>query len=244
MIKVLLVDDERLARAELRRLLAAHTDIAVVGEAANGAAARAAVEELRPDLLFLDISMPDEDGFTVLESLGPPVPRVIFVTAHDEHAVRAFRANALDYLMKPVDPAVLADALARARTTFNSGATPAGTTTGQQFMDAADQVFVREGDNCLFVSIGEIRLLRTDGNYTQVMLKDRSFMLHRSLSALEQRLPPHIFFRANRGEILNLHHVRAITPWFSGNLKATLDSKHEVELSRRQSQLLRQTREL
>jgi two-component system LytT family response regulator len=214
-LKAVLVDDERLARSELRRLLEAHKDVEIVAEAANGDDARSEVSRHRPDLLFLDISMPGESGFELLDSLDPPLPAVIFVTAFDEHAIQAFRVNALDYLLKPVDPQLLAEAIERAQRQAGGAATPAlaAALDGQQApLRPGDSVFVRDGDQCLFVRLDTIRLLEADGNYTRVVLQGKNFLLHRSLSSLEQRLPQDLFFRANRSQIINLHCIRQIAP--------------------------------
>src|SRR5476651_1334361 len=156
-MKALLIDDERLARNELRRLLAAFPDIAIAGEAANAKQAREQLAALKPDLLFLDVQMPGETGMELLESLEPPVPHVIFTTAYDEFAVKAFELNALDYLLKPVDPARLAAAVARLPSSGPPGAAKpprAGT------LEATDKVFVREGERCWFVEVGQIQIGR------------------------------------------------------------------------------------
>jgi two-component system LytT family response regulator len=231
-MKTLLIDDERLARNELRRLLAAHKQIEVAGEAADVPEALARVDELRPDLLFLDVQMPGDDGFALLEKLEPPLPPVIFTTAYDEFAVKAFEFNALDYLLKPVDPARLAAALDKveARLAENKAAQNRGR------LSADDKVFVREGDRCWFVAVKNVRLLVSEGNYTRIHFDDQKPQLFRSLTAMEERLDPKQFFRANRKEVINLAWVEGIEPWFSGGLLVKLKGGAKVELSRRQAQ--------
>lgn len=240
--RALLVDDERLARNELRRLLAAHSEVEVVGEAPDAEAARARLKELAPDLLFLDVQMPGEDGFRLLESLEGAAPTVIFTTAYDEFAVKAFEFNALDYLMKPVDPARLAAALARLaeRSSTPAGSRAAAAATRPARLAPEDKVFVREGDRCWFVEVKSIRLLESEGNYTRVHFDDAQPLLFRSLNAMEERLDPRAFFRANRRQIVNLEWIDTIEPWFSGGLLVGLKGGPKVELSRRQAQAFRE----
>ncbi|MEO6992516.1 MAG: response regulator, partial [Lacunisphaera sp.] len=168
-MKALLIDDERLARNELRRLLKAHPEIEIVGEAVNATEALERIAELKPDLLFLDIQMPGDDGFTLLEKIDPPLPQVIFTTAYDEFAVKAFEFNALDYLLKPVDPNRLATAMDKLRSyAMRSGEG----TANRERLGLDDKVFVREGDHCWFVPVKNIRLLESEGNYTRLYFDD------------------------------------------------------------------------
>ena len=240
-MKALLIDDERLARNELRRLLAKHPDIAIIGEAANADEARTRIAELVPDLLFLDIQMPGDNGFVLLESLEPPLPQVIFTTAYDEFAVKAFEFNALDYLLKPVDPVRLAVALEKTRARMEGPAAGAVASLERPSRLAAeDKVFVREGERCWFVEVKAIRLMESEGNYTRVHFGDAQPQLFRSLNAMEERLDPRAFFRANRRQIINLAWIERIEPWFSGGLLVYLKGGLKVELSRRQAQAFRE----
>jgi two-component system LytT family response regulator len=245
-MKALLIDDERLARNELRRLLAAFPDVTIVGEAAHATQAREQLAALSPDLLFLDVQMPGESGFELLASLEPPVPHVIFTTAYDEFAVKAFEFNALDYLLKPVDPVRLAGAIDKLRAVAPGGDTaPAGSVATKPGdkparLAAEDKVFVREGDRCWFVEVKQIRLLESEGNYTRVHFGDAQPQLFRSLNAMEARLDPKFFFRANRRQIVNLAWIDKIEPWFSGGLLVYLKGGAKVELSRRQAQDFRE----
>ena len=237
MMRALLIDDERLARGELRRLLADVAEIEIVGEAANAEQARKKIAELNPDLLFLDIQMPGETGLEFLESIEPPAPRVIFTTAYDEFAVKAFELNALDYLLKPVDPARLTSAIQRL-----PELKPAGMPTPNEVkkLSPDDKVFLRDGDNCWFVEVKQIRLLESEGNYTRVHFDDAQPQLFRSLNAMEERLDAQTFFRANRRQMINLQWVEKIEPWFSGGLLVELKGGAKVELSRRQAQAFRE----
>ena len=234
-MKALLIDDERLARNELRRLLKAHPDIEIAGEAVDAGDAQEKIAALKPELLFLDIQMPGDDGFTLLEKLEPPLPLVIFTTAYDEFAVKAFEFNALDYLLKPVDPNRLVAALEKLRPhAVPTG--PGGAVVGRDRLAPEDKVFVREGEHCWFVPVKNIRLLESEGNYTRLHFDDQKPQLFRSLTAMEDRLDARHFFRANRKQVINLAWVDGIEPWFSGGLLVKLKGGLKVELSRRQAQ--------
>ena len=219
-MKALLIDDERLARNELRRLLAAFPEIAIVGEASQAKQAREQIAALAPELIFLDVQMPGESGLELLASLEPPVPLVIFTTAYDEFAVKAFELNALDYLLKPVDPERLATAIGRLRMPAPRATEPPppARPAPRDRLAGEDKVFVREGDRCWFVEVKSIRLLVSEGNYTRLHFDNAQPQLFRSLNAMEERLDPKYFFRANRREIINLAWIDKIEPWFSGGL--------------------------
>jgi two-component system, LytTR family, response regulator len=238
-MKALLIDDERLARNELRRLLAAHPDVEIVGEAVDVEDALQKVAALKPGLLFLDVQMPGADGFSLLERLEPPLPAVIFTTAYDEFAVKAFEFNALDYLLKPVDPSRLVAALERLRQRDSAAPIEAGPVATHR-LSLEDKVFVREGDRCWFVPVKNIRLLESEGNYTRLHFDDQKPQLFRSLTAMEERLDARHFFRANRKQVINLTWVEGIEPWFSGGLLVKLKGGLKVELSRRQAQDFRE----
>jgi two-component system LytT family response regulator len=243
-MKAVLIDDERLARAELRGLLAAFPEIDVCGEAANVTEALKLIPKLRPDLLFLDITMPGRTGFDLLAALPPPHPQLIFVTAFDAFALRAFEVNALDYLVKPVHPKRLATAVAKVRARLLP-ATPADATAPQTAEEPTvplrddDSVFVREGDRCWFIPVRSLRLLEADGNHTRLYFGEDRPLLYRTLAAMEARLPATLFLRANRSQLVNLAFIEKVEPWFSGSVKVRLRGGPEVEFSRRQAQLFR-----
>ncbi|HMN04924.1 MAG TPA: response regulator [Flavobacteriales bacterium] len=226
-MKTLIVDDERLARNELARLLEPFTEIEVVGEAADSDEAEKMVNNLKPDLLFLDINMPGKDGFELLATLDP-APHVIFVTAYDEHAVRAFEVNALDYLLKPIDPDRLAAAVAKLPH-VQQGTAP------RENLTADDRIFIKDGERCWFVALKDVRLLESEGNYVRVRFGEHKPLVLRSLNNLEKRLDPQVFFRANRKQMINLAWVDKIEPWFSGGINCTLTTGEVVEVSRRQT---------
>jgi two-component system, LytTR family, response regulator len=243
-MRALIIDDERLAREELRELLAAHPEIEVVGEAANGPEAQKRIAELQPDLLFLDIQMPEQNGFELLQALEPPVPEVIFVTAYDKYALQAFENNALDYLVKPVEPERLDRAIARLRKLEPAAdaAQPGAVATGA--LTAESQVFVRDGDRCWFVPLQDIVLFEAEGSSTRVYFGNHKPVLPRALTALEARLPAAQYFRINRSQIVNLKCIETIEPWFSRSLRVKLKGGLEVEFSRRQALAFRETQGL
>ena len=233
-LRVLIVDDTRLARQELRTLLAAMPDVECIGEADDVPAAQAAIERLHPDVVLLDIEMPSGTGFDLLERLDA-APRVVFTTAYDQFALRAFQANALDYLLKPVDAARLAEALAKARASI-----PAPVDAGRGTIRADDPVFLRDGERCWFVPLAQISRIEVDGNYATVHFRGEKAMLGRSLATLEARLDPALFFRANRATLVNLRMVSAIDLSVGEGYTLTLKDGAEVEVSRRQARELRE----
>lgn len=231
-MRALIVDDEPPARRELRRLLSEYPWIEIIGECGNIGEAAAKVEALTPALLFLDIQMPGGSGFDLLSRLEH-VPVVIFTTAHDEHAVRAFEVNALDYLLKPIDPARLATSLSRIR---KENSAPPPEPRGDAPLQ---QLFLRDGAQCWFVPLREVRLLTSEGNYVRLSWGTRCPLLGRALSTIEQRLDPQRFFRANRRQVINLEFIENVELGVNGRLHVQLRDGPEVEISRRQARLFR-----
>jgi two-component system, LytTR family, response regulator len=229
-MKAMIIDDEPPARRELRRLLTDFAWVEIVGEAGNVDQAAEMVESLTPELLFLDIQMPGGSGFDLLTRLDH-LPQVIFTTAYDEHAVRAFEVDALDYLLKPIDPARLAEALGRVKSA-QAARTP-------QPEAVLAQIFVRDGSRCWFVPLREVRLLSSEGNYIRLSWGKSQPLLGRALAALEQRLDPNRFFRANRRQIINLEFIENVELGVNGRLHAQLRDGPEVEISRRQARLFK-----
>jgi two-component system LytT family response regulator len=228
----MIIDDEPLARRELRRLLAEFAWIDIVGEAANVGEAAPLIERLLPELLFLDIQMPGGTGFDLLERLEH-LPRVVFTTAYDKHAVRAFEVNALDYLLKPIEPERLAAAMARAQA---AAVAPAPAATSATILE---RLFLRDGDRCWFVPLREVKLFTAEGNYVRLSWDKIHPLLGRPLSSLEPRLDPKRFFRANRQQIINLEYIESVDLGVNGRLHAQLRGGPEVEISRRQARLFR-----
>lgn len=225
-LRVLLIDDERLARAELRRLLAMHPAVEVVGEAASALEAMAQIAALQPDLLLLDVQMPGGSGFDLLAALDA-APEVIFCTAHDQYALQAFEASALDYLQKPVQAQRLATALARAGARLRL--TPS----------APRKIFIKDGERCWFVALADIVLFSSEGNYARVHFGSQQPLMPRSLNQLEERLDPAQFLRANRRQIVNLAHVTEVSAKAADGLELLLADGTRVEVSRRRAQQFR-----
>jgi two-component system, LytTR family, response regulator len=234
-MKAIIIDDERLARLELRKLLLDFPEVEVVDEAANAEEGITKIESQSPDLIFLDIQMPGKTGFDMLSSLERS-PNVIFTTAYDEYALKAFEVNALDYLLKPIEPKRLADAIQK----IHLAESKEPGTNGAEFINRSlltehDQVFVKDGERCWFVKLTEIRLFESVGNYAKVFFGPNKPLILKSLNALEERLDQKVFFRANRKHIVNLRMIDKIEPYFNGGLLLELKGGEKIEVSRRQT---------
>jgi two-component system LytT family response regulator len=230
-MKALIIDDERLARTELKRLLEPFKEISVVGEAVNADDALNKITELNPDIIFLDIQMPGKTGFQLLEELDS-VPIVVFTTAYDEYALKAFDFNAMDYLLKPIEPKRLEDTVKKIlekqkKQIVSQSEAPALTEN--------DQIFVKDGDKCWFVKLSTIRLFESEGNYVRLFFDEHKPLILRTLNYLDERLDNKAFFRANRKHIINLKWVENIEPWLNGGLLVKLKGGHKIEVSRRQA---------
>lgn len=230
MIRALIIDDERLARNELKKLLGEYPDIEVVGEAVNANDGLEKIKSLNPELLFLDIQMPDKTGFELLAELEK-LPRVVFTTAYDEFAIKAFEFNALDYLLKPIEPQRLNDAIQK----LQSEESEKYPETNNNKLFENDQVFVKDGDNCWFVKLSDIRLFESVGNYARVYFDNNKPLILKSLNALEERLDDKVFFRANRKHIVNLRMIDKIDTYFNGGLLLEMKGGEKIEVSRRQA---------
>jgi two-component system LytT family response regulator len=232
-MRTIIVDDERLARNELRRLLEAYPQIEIIDEATNGEEAIEKINQLRPELVFLDIQMPGKSGFEVLEALDDSIaPDVIFTTAYDEYALKAFDFDAIDYLLKPIETNRLDQAIKKLEEDHKSegegGPQP-------KVFSENDQVFVKDGNKYYFIRLSTVRLFESIGNYVRIYFDTSKPLILRSLNALEERLDPHIFFRANRKHIINLRMVETIEPYFSGGILVKLKGGEKIEVSRRQA---------
>jgi two-component system LytT family response regulator len=231
-MKTIIIDDERLARTELRRLLEPFKELEIVAEAVNVDDAVEKIHQFEPELIFLDIQMPGKSGFDLLEILDK-VPKVIFTTAYDEYALKAFEYNALDYLLKPIEPKRLEDAIRKleeSNKTFIQSSKEV-----KNILTAEDQVFVKDGEKCWFVKLEKIRLFESEGNYVRLYFDDQKPLILRTLNYLDERLDPKTFFRASRKHIINLKWVESIEPWLNGGLLVKLKGGQKVEVSRRQS---------
>lgn len=231
-MKILIVDDSRLARKELIGLLHSHSHYEIIGEASDVQTAVTAINELCPDLVLLDINLPDGTGFDVLEQ-SSHTPGVIFTTAYEEHAVQAFEYNALDYLLKPIEQERLDAAIAR----MESRAKHVPFNQPEKSLDA--HIFIREGERCHFIKFREISRITVEGNYVRLFFGALSAPVPRSLNYVEERLDPQAFFRANRQEIINLNFIERIEPWIGDGLMIVMQDCTEVIASRRQARELK-----
>ncbi|MEO0902885.1 MAG: LytTR family DNA-binding domain-containing protein [Bacteroidota bacterium] len=210
-MRAVIVEDSRLARKELKELLKQHDEVELVGEAENVDSGYELIQKEQPDLLFLDINMPEKDGFELLEMLDV-VPITIFTTAFDEYAIKSFEYNALDYLLKPVNAKRFALALEKAQAKLNGKKSPSN--EGNRLsMDS--QIFIKDGEACWLIKIGEISHFEIVGNYTRVFFQDKRPLLYKSLNQVEEKLPEDSFFRVNRQQIINTNYIDGVVPWFN-----------------------------
>ncbi|HEX4311179.1 MAG TPA: LytTR family DNA-binding domain-containing protein [Acidobacteriaceae bacterium] len=241
-LRALVVDDEALARRALLRLLKLESDISVIGQCGDGEAAVESIRRLRPDLVFLDVQMPEMDGFRVVETVGPEqMPVTIFVTAFDRYALRAFDADAVDYLLKPFSSDRLARALARARErcvgikdrdTAQKLFALLDRTRSQT--DYAQRFTVSVRGRILFVSVAEIDWIEAEGNYARLHVAGKIYDIRETLQALMDKLDPRDFVRIHRSTIVNIHRVREVQPWFQGSHIVLLNTGEQVRMSRYQ----------
>lgn len=228
-IKAVIVEDSRLARNELKELIKNHPEIEIIGEAENVDSGFQLINNVQPDLLFLDINMPEKDGFELLEMLDR-VPITVFTTAFDEYAIKSFEYNALDYLLKPINPKRFARAIEKVNANLIEKEEK-----NSKKLTLNNQIFLRDGEKCWLVKIADIYLFEVDGNYTKIFFQDEKAIISKSLNQIEEKLPEDYFFRANRNQIINMEYIGKIDPWFSGNLLVHLPKETKVEISRRQT---------
>jgi len=227
-IKVIIVDDERLAREEVKRALKNYEDFVLIGEAENADDAKILIESKMPDLIFLDIQMPEKSGFDLLESLEN-VPNVLFITAYDQYAIQAFEVNALDYLMKPIREERFAKAIQKIRDTIQQRSFV------NEIIAKDRKIFIKDGEKRFFIQLDEIYLIESLENYTRLFFQDKKAFQRRSLRQWEEILDENIFFRINRTEIINIKYIEAINTTDSGRLEVKLKTGELLEVSNRQS---------
>ena len=235
-MRAIIIDDERLARTELRKLLQEFPEVEIVDEASNAEEGVQKIESHNPDLVFLDIQMPGKTGFEMLQELDH-APTVVFTTAYDDYALKAFEVNALDYLLKPIEPKRLADAIEKIRKVGNGNSAQRNAVnfSPTSMLGEHDQVFVKDGERCWFVRLSEVRLFESVGNYAKVFFGPNKPLILKSLNALEERLDPKVFFRANRKHIVNLQMIEKVESYFNGGLLLELKGGEKIEVSRRQT---------
>jgi two-component system, LytTR family, response regulator len=240
-LRVLIVDDEEVARQRVRRLLAREQDVEIVGEAADGVQAVESIRALSPDLVFLDVQMPEVDGFAVLEQLRPQaVPEVVFVTAYDDYALRAFEVHAVDYLRKPFDATRFKEAFARARRRLAT----AQAEERARKLDALlaqiqaqpprsrERLMVRADGRLYFVRVDDIDWIEAAGNYVKLHVGRETHLMRETMAGIEALLDPSRFLRIHRSAIVNLDRVREMQPWFSGEYTVILRDGTQLRLSR------------
>lgn len=230
-MKALIIDDERLARSELGRLLEPYKEIEIAGEAVNADDAKNKIAELDPDVIFLDIQMPGKNGFELLAELDS-APYVVFTTAYDEYALKAFEVNAMDYLLKPIEPKRLDETIQKLIQKTKKEEQPRAVT---EILSDNDQVFVKDGEKCWFVKLSTVRLFESEGNYVRIFFEENKPLILRTLNYLDERLDEKSFFRANRKHIINLKWIESVEPWLNGGLLVKLRGGHKIEVSRRQA---------
>jgi two-component system LytT family response regulator len=236
-LKAVIVEDSRLARNELKELIKAHQEIEIVGEAENVDKGFKLINEKKPDLLFLDINMPEKDGFELLEMLDE-VPITIFTTAFDEYAIKSFEYNAFDYLLKPIDQKRFTNSIKKVHQNLNTKVLSKSKNDSALSLDK--QIFIKDGERCWLVKIQDIFMFEIVGNYTRVFFEEHKPLIYKSLGQVEEKLPKDVFFRANRQQIINITHVKKVVSWFNGKLKIEMNSGEEIEISRRQSHLFKE----
>lgn len=227
-IRTLLIDDEPLAIRELQTMLKDFSDIELIGTAENVTDAIQKIHTLQPQLIFLDINMPGKSGFELLEELDH-APWVIFVTAYDEFAIKAFEVNALDYLLKPVNAQRLQGAVEKVREKISQPAVE------ERSVSINKRIFIKDGERCYFVPLSEVFLIESVGNYARFYYQHHKPLLHKSLNYLESRLPDTHFFRAGRQQIINIQFIKNISPYFNNTLQVELENGLKVDISQRQS---------
>ncbi|WP_317897065.1 LytR/AlgR family response regulator transcription factor [Aurantibacillus circumpalustris] len=228
-MKAIIIDDERLARQELKNLLAIHKEVEVIAECSDAIQAKEKINELKPDIIFCDIQMPGKTGLELVEEISATVD-VVFITAHDEHAIKAFKLNAFDYLLKPVKAEDLAETIKKL-----SIKEIASRVDNDTPLTEKDMVFIKDGDKCWFVKLSDIRLFESEGNYVRVYFDNFRPLILRSLNSLETRLNEKQFFRASRKHMINMSYIASVETWFNGGLNVKLKDGKEIEISRRQA---------
>ena len=239
-IKVLVADDEPLARERLSGLLSQESDIEMVGQARDGEEAVTAIHDDSPDLVFLDVQMPQMNGFDVIEAVGSDkMPLVIFVTAYDQHALKAFQVRALDYLLKPFDRERFTDALQRARKQLERDETG---DLGRRLLalvkdlrrdqPRSDRLVVKSGGRLFFLRTDEIDWVEAAGNYVRLHVGPASHLLRETMNAIEGRLDPEKFFRIHRSRIVNMERIQELQPWLNGEYAVLLRTGTRLTLSR------------
>lgn len=236
-LKAVIVEDSRLARNELKELIKEHKEINLLGEAENVDDGYTLITETKPDLLFLDINMPEKDGFELLEMLDE-VPIIIFTTAFDEYAIKSFEYNTFDYLLKPINQKRFSQSIKKVTEKVTDNPLPE--VKNENTLSLDKQIFIKDGEKCWLVKLQDISMFEIVGNYTRVFFENNNPLINKSLAQIEEKLPEDVFFRANRQQIININMVKKVVSWFNGKLKIEMNSGEEIEISRRQSYIFKE----
>jgi two-component system, LytTR family, response regulator len=232
-LRVLIVDDERLARQKVRTFLAARDDVEIAGEAANAAAAIDLLERTHPDLVILDIQMPGGDGFEVVKALGPHPPAIVFATAHDEYAVRAFDIAAVDYLLKPFDRRRFEQAMGRARKALAPNELADLIAAWEASRKTPEQFLVKKRDRMILVPVKDVDWIEAEAKYVRIHVREASYLIRDSIAAVEARLDPRQFVRIHRSTIVNMRRVAELQRGFGGDVIVVLNGGTRLTMSRR-----------
>ena len=227
--KTIIIDDERLAREEVKRALEKHLEFEIIGEASHVDEAIPLIEEIKPDILFLDIHMPGKSGFDLLEELTN-VPDVVFTTAYDQYAVKAFEMNALDYLVKPLRDERFSKTIEKVKVELSKRVKLEPTTIPMH-----QKIFIKDGEKCHFIPLTDIHFIESLENYARLYFGSNKAMIKRSLNLLAEKLDPKVFFRVNRSQMININYIKEIHPYFNNKLQIILTTGEKVEVSSRQS---------
>jgi two-component system LytT family response regulator len=227
--KTVIIDDERLAREEVKRALKSYPEFEVIGEASHVDEAKTLIEESKPDIIFLDIHMPGKSGFDLLEELAT-VPEVVFTTAYDQYAVKAFELNALDYLVKPLRDERFSKTIEKVKAELAKKEE-----IKTDVLPMHRKIFIKDGEKCYFIPLTQIHFIESLDNYARLYFGNQKAMIKRSLNLLEEKLDPTVFFRVNRSQIINTHYIKEIHPHFNNTLHITLTTGEKLEASSRQS---------
>ena len=236
-LKAVIVEDSRLARNELKELIKEHKEIDLLGESENVDDGYKLITETKPDILFLDINMPEKDGFELLEMLDE-VPIVIFTTAFDDYAIKSFEYNAFDYLLKPINQKRFSQSIKKVIEKATDKLVPE--VKNENALSLDKQIFIKDAEKCWLVKIQDISIFEIVGNYTRVFFENNKPLIYTSLAQIEEKLPQDVFFRANRQQIININKVKKVVSWFNGKLKIEMNSGEEIEISRRQSYMFKE----
>jgi len=227
--KTIIIDDERLAREEVKRALKGYPEFEIIGEASHVDEAKEMIERALPDLIFLDIHMPGKSGFDLLEELTA-VPEVVFTTAYDQYAVKAFELNALDYLVKPLREERFAKTIEKVKAELVKKEE-----IKTDVLPMHRKIFIKDGEKCHFIPLSDIHFIESLDNYARLYFGNQKAMIKRSLNLLEEKLDSTVFFRTNRSQIINTHYIKEIHPHFNNKLHITLTTGETIEVSSRQS---------